>query len=370
MTIIGDRVELQLLTTLRCNLSCSYCSMAVGDVIQKDAPPPEYSLDQLQTFIDTHLSPADHPREIYVTFYGGEPTLNAPFITQVMQRFPLLRYQLQTNGTLLDNLPDFILSRLSNILVSVDGGQTITDKYRGRGIYKQIIKNIQTIRAKTPATITARVTYSDPTTTFEELDELTQFADYVYWQFVSDAQYQDPSLRYDTLNKLVDKFFSSSSIYPFVPLMGIVRNKLFPNRAKEMYNGYSMCRAETHLINVMPDGTIYPCPDLTYDHSLCMGSVKDNTLTDNPFQSTPSNLACNTCEEFSWCRTNCRKNLGIAVTDKEYAKAVTEPICDLIRYIGKRIDEHNPAEWFAKLPVKEREKLLEASIYQYVEVLP
>ena len=31
--ILGNRVELQLLTTLRCNLKCSYCSLGVGDVL-------------------------------------------------------------------------------------------------------------------------------------------------------------------------------------------------------------------------------------------------------------------------------------------------------------------------------------------------
>lgn len=31
--IVGDRVELQLLTTLKCNLKCTYCSLGVGDVL-------------------------------------------------------------------------------------------------------------------------------------------------------------------------------------------------------------------------------------------------------------------------------------------------------------------------------------------------
>ncbi len=31
--ITGHRVELQLLTTLKCNLKCSYCSLGVGEVL-------------------------------------------------------------------------------------------------------------------------------------------------------------------------------------------------------------------------------------------------------------------------------------------------------------------------------------------------
>ena len=31
--IVGGRVELQLLTTLKCNLKCTYCSLGVGEVL-------------------------------------------------------------------------------------------------------------------------------------------------------------------------------------------------------------------------------------------------------------------------------------------------------------------------------------------------
>jgi sulfatase maturation enzyme AslB (radical SAM superfamily) len=52
--VVGNRVELQLLTTLKCNLRCSYCSEGVGNVLrsQKHAT---YSAAQLQAFVDTHL---------------------------------------------------------------------------------------------------------------------------------------------------------------------------------------------------------------------------------------------------------------------------------------------------------------------------
>ena len=31
--IVGDKVEIQLFTTLKCNISCSYCVMDVGDAL-------------------------------------------------------------------------------------------------------------------------------------------------------------------------------------------------------------------------------------------------------------------------------------------------------------------------------------------------
>nr|MBP9060762.1 radical SAM protein [Rhodoferax sp.] len=69
--IVGGRVELQLLTTLKCNLKCSYCSLGVGEVLGSQVHV-EYDIEQLSAFVHKHLQ----GKEVYVTFYGGEPTLN------------------------------------------------------------------------------------------------------------------------------------------------------------------------------------------------------------------------------------------------------------------------------------------------------
>jgi uncharacterized protein len=66
----------------------------------------DYDIDELAAFAHAHLA----GKEVYVTFYGGEPTLNRPMMLEVMERFPHWRFQLQTNGTLLDDLP-WVLER-------------------------------------------------------------------------------------------------------------------------------------------------------------------------------------------------------------------------------------------------------------------
>lgn len=187
--IVGGRVELQILTTLKCNLKCSYCSMSVGEVLGSQTEL-KYDIGQLADFIEQHLG----GKEIYVTFYGGEPTLNREMIEAVMRRFPSFRYQLQTNGTLLDNLPDWMLHKLSNILVSIDGGEQITDGYRGRGVWRQVYKNVNHIRDRIGGSITARVTWGHSDTCFDELDDLAGSFDYLYWQFVADEQYLGDSV--------------------------------------------------------------------------------------------------------------------------------------------------------------------------------
>jgi uncharacterized protein len=370
--IVGGRVELQLLTTLKCNLKCSYCSLGVGEVLGSQTRV-DYDIEQLSAFVDRQL----RGKEVYVTFYGGEPMLNKAFMLEVMQRFPRFRFQLQTNATLLDKLPDWALARLSNVLASIDGGQATTDGYRGRGIYRQVLKNLGQVRERITGSITARVTWGNPETSFEELDELvgedTPF-DYLYWQFVADEMYAGDSVarREAVLVQLIDKFFSRADVlYPLIPIMGMVRNKLFPTRAQELYAGATQCRASTHLLNVMPNGEIYPCPDMMYAPAMKMGEVQANWLRKSPLQATPE-MPCAGCEAYSWCRGNCMKNmhLGYVKQDARYRDNVVEPICGLIRFMGREIDKRNPQAWFEKATLAVRKQVMDCEVYEYVEVMP
>ena len=367
--IVGDRVELQLLTTLKCNLKCTYCSLGVGEVLGSQTEI-KYDIDQLAAFISTHLK----GKEVYVTFYGGEPTLNRGMMEAVMRRFPEFRFQLQTNGTLLDDLSDWVLAKLSNILVSIDGGEATTDGYRGRGIWRQVIRNVHHVRDKVGGTVTARVTWGSPDTSFEELDDLVDAFDYLYWQFVADEMYGEDSIakRKAVLGQLIERFFErTDKLYKVVPLMGIVRNKLLPNRGFELYAGLTQCRVSTHLINVMPNGQIYPCPDMMYASDMQMGEIQGNWLKPSPLQPT-ADMPCADCEAFPWCRRNCMKNLyvGYVRNDLRYRRNVVEPICELIRFIGREIDRRDPRDWFSRLSVPARRSLTSAEVYDYVEIMP
>ena len=370
--ITGHRVELQLLTTLKCNLKCSYCSLGVGDVLGSQTEVA-YTVEQLAAFAATHLA----GKEVYVTFYGGEPTLNRPMMAEVMERFAHWRFQLQTNGTLIDDVPEWMLRRLSNVLVSIDGGQTTTDGYRGRGIYRQVLKNLRLVHEQVGGTVTARVTWGNPDTSFEELDALLAADspfDYLYWQFVADAMYGNGGVdkRKAVLRQLVARFFArTDALYPVIPLMGIVRNKLLPGRAQELYAGRTQCRVASHLLNVMPDGQIFPCPDMLYDPSMRMGSIQGNWLDASPLQLSPA-MPCGSCDAYAWCRGNCMKNLhrGYVENDAAYRSDVVEPICELVRFLGEEIDRHDPHAWFASLPVALRRQLTDCEVYEYVEVMP
>lgn len=368
--ILGGRVELQLFTTLQCNLKCTYCSIALGEVRDSQGPV-QYTLEALDRFVDTHLQ----GKEIYVTFYGGEPTLNIPFIESVMARYPSFRFQLQTNGTLLNRVPDAVLAGLSNILVSVDGGRGVTDDYRGRGVYARVMRNLRKVRGRVGGTLTARMTWSHPDTSFEEIDALTESFDYVYWQFAHWEQGYEPEAmarKKAVIARLVGRFFESTGrLYPLIPVMGVVRNKLLPDRMHERTGSYSQCRVSTHLVNVLPDGRIFACPDMAHVPAMQQGDIFGNWLKRSPLQPHPA-MPCEGCEAYSYCRRNCMKNLYVAYVegDSRYREKVVEPVCELVRALGREVDRHNPARWYARAAHQVRRTLAECEVYDYVEVMP
>jgi uncharacterized protein len=263
------------------------------------------------------------------------------------------------------------------VLASIDGGESTTDGYRGKGIYRQVVKNLKEVRDHIGGSVTARVTWGNPDTCFEELDQLVAEGapfDYLYWQFVADEMYAGDSVqkRKAVLVQLIDKFFSRTDVlYPLIPLMGMVRNKLFPTRALELYAGASQCRVSTHLLNVMPNGEIYPCPDMMYDPAMKMGDIKGNWLKKSPLQQDPA-MPCQACEAYAWCRGNCMKNMhrGYVTNDLSYRSNVVEPICELIRFMGQEIDKRSPQAWFEQLTLPVRKQIMDCEVYEYVEVMP
>ena len=58
------------------------------------------------------------------------------------------------------------------------------------------------------------------------------------------------------LSRLVDRFFAGKTLYPVIPIMGTVRNKVLPSRARELYAGLTQCRVSTHILNGNPVGDV------------------------------------------------------------------------------------------------------------------
>lgn len=272
-----------VILTTHCNLQCKYCygkscddiGTDFGDFEIDDSLPAEisYPIEWLRDF-------CRKDPDCILTFYGGEPTLSIDKIRQIMDKVPAKHFLIQTNGLLLDKLETKYVNRLHTILVSIDGDKELTDYYRGAGIHRKVIENINKIMNNGyKGEIIARMTVMEETDIFKQVTWLLRNEEFrfssVHWQLDAGFWKNDfqnrPFEKWVMQNynpgvkKLVkywvdymEKFGKVLKLYPFLAVMHSL-----------LHEDNSLLRCGSGWINysVLTDGNIAPCP--------IMGGMKD-----------------------------------------------------------------------------------------------
>ncbi len=117
--------------TLRCNLRCKGCyTLGYG-------MKPELPLE----VVDRLLTECEELGIYFVTILGGEPMVY-PHLFTILERHPSIFFQVYTNGTKVTQEKAKRFAELGNVavVISIEGGERETDKWRGEGVYKKIIK--------------------------------------------------------------------------------------------------------------------------------------------------------------------------------------------------------------------------------------
>lgn len=152
--------------TDRCNLKCKYCGY--GDFYEDYDRRENKNLDirsaknLLDYFAEIWNSPwnISHRRNIYISFYGGEPLLNFPFIKEIIEYLKQKKFvhnhftfSMTTNGMLLNKLIDYLAENNVKLLISLDGDEE-NNVYRvdlnGNPVYSKIIRNIEDLKDTYP----------------------------------------------------------------------------------------------------------------------------------------------------------------------------------------------------------------------------
>jgi uncharacterized protein len=149
-----------------CNLRCKYCGY--GDLysgydkrenktltVKQVQPLLDYLVDLWKTENNESFN-----KKTTISFYGGEPLINMPFIETIVHFFNSLNikgrkftYSMTTNSMLLGRYIDFIADNNFRLLVSLDGTYE-NNAYRldasGDNSFSRIIKNVDLIKQKYP----------------------------------------------------------------------------------------------------------------------------------------------------------------------------------------------------------------------------
>jgi len=123
--------------TLHCNLRCKGCyTLGYGT-------KPELPYELVKRVLGECQKMGIH----FITVLGGEPFVY-PDLFQMIEEHPQIFFQVYTNGTLMTREKANRLSELGNVMVviSIEGYEEETDRWRGKGVYKKIMNAFDDLR--------------------------------------------------------------------------------------------------------------------------------------------------------------------------------------------------------------------------------
>ncbi len=293
--------------TLNCNLNCLYCQSTADN--SPFPPSITYSIDTLKNFIEKD------PNAI-IAFYGGEPLLKLPLLEKIMDEIKVEKYILQTNGILLQKVPLKYLNQFDAIFLSIDGRETITDLYRGRGSHKKIIDSAKYLRKiEFMGELVARMTVTEAMDIYPEVTWLLQLEDprfdSVHWQidfmFNDWAHWNDieswikhkynPQISH-LISDWVRYMNKNSKVPKIYPFLGVIDRLLF-KKSRNLH-----CGAGWIWQNICTDGTIAACPVGADFFPFRIGHISNTNPLDT-FNALSCGDPCPSCEIFEICGGRC-----------------------------------------------------------------
>lgn len=148
-----SELYIMLIVTRRCNFRCAYCyEEYTNDDMSQEV------FNNVKSFILQQID-QNHFKSVFISFFGGEPTLMAKEINQFMNELLLenqklsypayIRAIITTNGYLLtpDMLDQFISNHIVRYQITLDGMEEEHDRSRylasGKGTWSTIIENLK-----------------------------------------------------------------------------------------------------------------------------------------------------------------------------------------------------------------------------------
>ena len=151
-----------------CNLRCVYCYGGDGTYGTRK---PLMTIDDAKKTIDYWYQRLDKSaKEVTITFFGGEPTVNKKviafsigYLNDLLYRKLPVKYKITTNGTIMDaELLKLLKNNNFIITVSIDGDEENHNKNRpfsnGEGSFRKAIDTILLLQKNDIYNITARLT--------------------------------------------------------------------------------------------------------------------------------------------------------------------------------------------------------------------
>jgi uncharacterized protein len=339
-----------VILTSECNLQCKYCfgeslddfDEDFGDGIEVDYDLPRkinYPLAALDRF-------CRQDPDCVLTFYGGEPLLQADKLRQIMDKIKPKHFMVQTNGLLLDTLEPEYTNHFHTILVSLDGEEALTDYYRGKGTFRKVIDNLKLIKQNGfGGELIARMTVMEQTDIQKQVQWLLSNDEFsfssVHWQLNAGFwgnDYQRRNFEDWTRTSYipgvkqlarfwVDQMQENGVVLKLYPLLGIANSLLHEEK-----NCLMRCGGGWINYAVQTDGYIIPCPTMWGMKKYYLGHIANA----NPLKLKKlfvSEKPCVGCPILGVCGGRCLyANITKRWSDDAYGK-VCQTVAELVEAV-------------------------------------
>jgi putative peptide-modifying radical SAM enzyme len=339
--------------TQDCNFACTYCGSSENFDIEDVSPFPRDV-----TYDIASLSKLAAEDDLALCFYGGEPLLKLDLIAQIIALLPRAKFVLQTNGSLLNELPTADLLKFATILISIDGDAAATDANRGDGAYATAVANARDARDRGfTGDLIARMTVGDGSDIYRDVMHLLaiehsgrRLFDHVHWQLnvqwdtPAYASYKDFFTWRDAYNtgitRLAQEFVASlraGLVLGITPFLGVVWTTLTGQRFETV-----RCSSGWESFNVATNGDITACPIAPEFKSL--GNIVKIRSPREVMHKVKVGEPCDTCDVLAECGGRCLYCnetqwwmedgfREVCVTVKHFLKEVGETIVPAVREV-------------------------------------
>ena len=129
--------------TSSCNLHCTGCYSRANNACSDDAPLNQLSGEEWGDIFNE----AKDLGISFIVLAGGEPMLRQDVILKA-SNFPESLFPIFTNGTMLDEDYLKLLDKHRNLvpILSIEGGEEVTDSRRGEGVYSKLVDSMELMK--------------------------------------------------------------------------------------------------------------------------------------------------------------------------------------------------------------------------------
>ncbi|MCL5772952.1 MAG: SPASM domain-containing protein [Firmicutes bacterium] len=299
-------------------------------------------IDKILKYIRYDIAKRNTCEENFIAFFGGEPSLVPEVVSQIIEKTRGLdfKYIFCTNGLALDKFPRELLKFMSAILVSVDGEKENQEKYRGKGSYDRIIKNVKMLKADFNKPVIGRMTLEEDINVYRSVIDMLDTFDLVHWQIVGKPKFNFPEkfianykAEIAELFKYWYSNFEAGKIVGIIPFQAVTWAMLFP---EEEAGRPSFRCGNGHDIQIIDmAGNMYECDELLGEHEWIVGNINNGKYPHITYEAhTDIFEDCRVCEISRICLGRCRRTLKI------YEKEQIRNYCQLTKALVGLVLKH------------------------------